>query len=218
VKFVDREAAVIELARGRRVLHLGCVGHTDVSTASRIEMARDNLHGRLTAVTEVVGVDLSADVINAWRESGVFDNVLVGDVEELGALDLDGPFEVIVAGDIIEHLSNPGRMLRGIRSLAGPDTMVVITTPHSFGLPNYLRFLLGRFHEGLDHVASYNSANIEHLLRRYGMRIERLDTCHQSRIAASNSLTFRIGRSMLRRFPKLAGTLLVVARVDGSAI
>jgi 2-polyprenyl-3-methyl-5-hydroxy-6-metoxy-1,4-benzoquinol methylase len=212
VRYIEREPAIVEIARGKRVLHLGCVGHSPgLSTRSRINLATRGLHARLTAVADVTGVDLSEDVIDVWREHGVFDNVLVGDVERLDTLHLEGPFDVIVAGDIIEHLSNPGAMLRGVRTLAGPRTTLVLTTPHSFGLPNFLRFTLGRFEEGDQHVATYNETNLRNLLARHGFHVDRVDTCHQSAAARSGGLAFRLGRILLRRFPRFGGTLFLVA-------
>jgi hypothetical protein len=54
----------------------------------------------------------------------------------------------VVSGDIIERLLNPSMMLDGIRTLCAADTRLIITTPNAFGMPNYCRFLLGKFKEG----------------------------------------------------------------------
>jgi 2-polyprenyl-3-methyl-5-hydroxy-6-metoxy-1,4-benzoquinol methylase len=79
--------------------------------------------------------------------------VLEGNVEHLEDMvpELRG-FDVVVAGDIIEHLSNPGLMLDGIRSRLATNGRVIISTPNAFGVASWLRVLTGRFKEGAQHV------------------------------------------------------------------
>jgi len=93
-------------------------------------------------------------VIEEQRNLGIFDSVVHGDVERLDELPVDQKFDTVIAGDIIEHLSNPGQMLAGIKRFCGSDTRVIITTPNAFGAPNYLRYSAGRFREGAEHVMS----------------------------------------------------------------
>jgi len=212
-RFLDRDRAIAEIARARRVLHLGCVGNTDLAPAERVARARQSLHWMLSEIADTTGVDYSAEVVETYRADGLFDNILVGDVQRLEALDLAGPFDVVVAADIIEHLSNPGAMLDGIRRLCRADSDVVITTPHAFGLPNYLRFLAGRFRDGAEHVMTFNADNIANLLARHGFRIIRLDSCHQAN-ARRHGLAFGVARALLSAAPRLGGTLFVVARPE----
>jgi 2-polyprenyl-3-methyl-5-hydroxy-6-metoxy-1,4-benzoquinol methylase len=117
---------------------------------------------------------------------------------------------VIVAGDIIEHLSNPGRLLDGVHALCGPDTAVIVTTPNAFGLVNYLRYLRGVFADGDEHVVTFNPANLVSLVERHHFTVDTVATCHQE--AAAHSALFPLGAWLLKRFPKLGGTLFVVAR------
>jgi 2-polyprenyl-3-methyl-5-hydroxy-6-metoxy-1,4-benzoquinol methylase len=91
---------------------------------------------------------MSRQVIDEFASTGVFRNILVGDVEKLEAVPVHGPFDVVVAGDIIEHITNPGAMLEGLKRLLTLSTRIIITTPHAFGLPNYLRYMAGCFSEG----------------------------------------------------------------------
>ena len=104
------------------MLHLGCVDFSDLSTHERVETARHSLHWKLTEIANVVGVDYSPAVVKEWRTLGIFTNIVAGDVEKLGELRLRGPFDVVVAGDIIEHLSNPGMMLDGVRALCTAES------------------------------------------------------------------------------------------------
>jgi len=211
--YVAKEDFILKISSGLRVLHLGCVGFTDLDGEERVRSAKQSLHWKLTQCSNVMGVDRSRAVIEELCRLGIFDNVAYGDVEQLNDLDMDQKFDVVIAGDIIEHLSNPGRMLDGIMRFCSEDTRVVITTPNAFGAPNFLRHSAGRFCEGAEHVMSFNEQNLATLLRRHGYTITESHTCFQPRSAdAHNRLAFSLGTSLLKMYPRLGGTLLVVAK------
>lgn len=211
--YVNRDEAILEIARGQRVLHLGCVGNTDLSSEQRIHLAQQSLHWKLSKQADVVGVDYSAEVIEEYKRLGIFNNIFPGDVQRLEELKFEGAFDVVIAADIIEHLSNPGGMLTGIKNFCSDASRIVITTPHAFGLPNFIRFLRGTFTDGAEHVMTFNFDNMHNLLVRHGYGIERFDTCFQSH-ASSSRVLFPIGKRIFRSFPKLGGTILVVARIS----
>jgi len=50
--------------------------------------------------------------------------------------DFENKFDVIFAGDIIEHLSNPGLFLDSCARNLKPDGRLIITTPNCFGFFN----------------------------------------------------------------------------------
>ena len=210
-RYFEREATIIHQCRGKRVLHLGCVGETEMPDDVRVRAAPNLLHHALSEVADVVGIDTSKSVIDAYRRLGIFENIVVGDVQELERAPVDNQFDVVVAGDIIEHLSRPGDLLDGIHRFCSSSTQVIITTPHSFGLPNFVRHALGRFQDGNDHVMTFNSDNLVNLLSRHGYATASVDTCHQ-KFARGGGLGFMLGRALFRSIPRLGGTLYVVAR------
>lgn len=209
--YVDRDKEILMLAKGRRVLHLGCVGHTDLSPEERVHLAQRSLHWKLTAIADVTGVDCSLGVIEEYKKHNIFTNIVYGDVQALKDVKVNGVFDVIIAADIIEHLSNPGEMLEGMKRFCDDDTQIVITTPHAFGLPNYIRFLMGKYHDGHEHVMTFNSDNIRVLLMRHGFKLKRLSSCFQSH-AKSKQFLFPIGKTLLKKFPRLGGTLLTLSQ------
>ncbi len=212
--YVAKEEFILKVAAGRSVLHLGCVGFTDLAPSDRVRFAKQSLHWKLTQLSETVGVDRSVGVIDEYRKLGVFTNIVAGDVERLDELQITRRFDVVIAGDIIEHLSNPGRMLDGIRRFCTENTQVIITTPNAFGSPNFLRYSIGRFQEGAEHVMSFNQQNLVNLLNRHGYSLSELHTCFQPRSADKHRATvFTLGRKVFELFPRFGGTLLVVARV-----
>jgi len=104
------------------VLHLGCVGFTDLEPDERVAMASRSLHWTLSQVADVVGIDSAEDVVREYERLGIFKNILVGDVTRIEELRLTAKFNVILVGDILEHVSNPGSMLDGLRGLCNSET------------------------------------------------------------------------------------------------
>jgi hypothetical protein len=217
VGYVTREDVLLQRCAGKSVLHLGFLGETNRPLQERLEHVQSghSLDARLRrAARRVVGVDLNEEAISYLRSHGV-DDVYAGNVEELDRSDVPRtpPFDIIIAGDIIEHLSNPGLMLQGIKNFVTADGEIIVTTPNAFGLPNYLRFLKGSFREGPDHVQSYSALTLSHLLQRYGWEISALYCCYESRARElNNPVAFYLGRWLLQRIPKLGGTLLAISR------
>lgn len=211
MRYLCRDDRLLELAEKKTVLHLGCVGFADLSTEDRVKMARQSLHYQLSEIANVTGIDYSREAIEYYRSNGVFDNVIFGDAEKLNEVPLETKFDLIIAGDIIEHLANPGLMLEGIMRFAHDDTRILITTPHSFGLPNYIRFIMGTFVEGAEHVMTFNTQNIFNLCDRAGYTVESIDTCYQSQ--AKQKALFGLGRRFFQWFPKFGGTLFIICRI-----
>lgn len=210
MRYYSKSEQILAICKGRRVLHIGCVGFADLPTADRVALAKNSLHYRLSQAAQTTGIDYSTDAIAYFRQHGVFDNVMYGNAEALQDLKLSPDYDCIVAGDIIEHLSNPGRMLDGVRSICRPDTQVIITTPHSFGLLTFLRYARGRFVEGREHVFTMNTQNIENMAHRHGFQVVEVSTCFQEH--ARGSALFRVGRRFFEAFPRWGGTLFVVLR------
>jgi 2-polyprenyl-3-methyl-5-hydroxy-6-metoxy-1,4-benzoquinol methylase len=212
--YVARDDTIENLCRGKRVLHLGCVGFTDCPVEQKILLARQSLHQRLSDAADCLGIDLDRETVTQLQTRGVFQNVVIGDAERLDELPRDlKPFDLVVAGDIIEHLSNPGKMLEGIKPRLKPDGRLIVSTPNSLGLPAYLRHLTGRFHEGLQHVVSFNAINLTQLLERHGYRVAEFRSCYQDN-AHRHGVLFHAGRTFFKWFPKFGGTLLLVARLE----
>jgi hypothetical protein len=98
--YVAKEDFIVGISSGRNVLHLGCVGFTDLDGKERVKSAKQSLHWKLTQCSKVVGVDRSRAVIEEMRKLGIFDNVVAGDVERLGDLPVNQKFDVVIASPL----------------------------------------------------------------------------------------------------------------------
>ena len=83
---------------------------------------------------------------------------------------------------------------------------------NAFGLPNYLRFVTGRFREGAGHVAAQNKWTLTQLLGRHGFTVDGIWTS-LDRIprAPRKRRLYAVLALGLRALPELGGTLVVVA-------
>jgi len=163
----DRGDWLIDFCRGRRVLDLGCVDH-EVSTFEQPVW----LHGRIVEVAaSCVGLDIEPEGVEALRARGFDAHVL--DITEPGAAaQAGGPFDVVVAGEIIEHLSNPGALFAFAAGVLAPDGVFLVTTPNPWAP---WRVALGRAAvtwENVDHVALMFPSGIAELADRFGFVLE----------------------------------------------
>src|SRR5207248_5301240 len=137
------------------------------------------------------------------RTKAGIDNLLVGDVEHLETLNLQRIFQVIIFGDLIEHLSCPGLALDGIRRFMSSASELIISTPNAFSLPANIRFSLGRHREGAEHVAAYSKFTLSTVLARHGLELTALLTSFDRPPQSwSRRLTFSIGVPFFKLLPE----------------
>jgi predicted TPR repeat methyltransferase len=76
----------------------------------------------------VAGIELEEGAAVAARE--VYDQVLVGRVEEV-LTEAEGPFDTILAYDLLEHLPEPDRLLRQLRDVASEGALLHVSVPNA---------------------------------------------------------------------------------------
>lgn len=150
-----------DLARDKRVLDIGVVDHS--SDTDR----RDNwLHGALAGTaSELLGVDIVAGEIERLKDQGY--NVECMDVTA-GELP-PGQWDLIVAGELLEHLSSPGGLFDAAAKLLAPAGTLVLTTPNPYALWRVAQNLSDRTSENLDHALLINPWGMTELADRAGL-------------------------------------------------
>src|SRR4051812_6283354 len=102
---VQRVDLIKQICSRKRVLHLGCTNYPYTEDAIANEML---LHLDLEQIaSDLTGLDADAEGIRILQQHGC-SNVVLADLEHLEKCELRGTFDVIVAGEILEHLNNPG--------------------------------------------------------------------------------------------------------------
>jgi SAM-dependent methyltransferase len=120
-----RSEEILNLVIGPDVLDVGCSDHQFRSNSQYW------LHGVLRKrFPTLVGIDLNEEIVRMMRENGD-ENVFVGSAE---TYQLERKFDTIVAGELIEHLSNPGLFLENCRNHLKPKGRLVLSTPYAFSL------------------------------------------------------------------------------------
>lgn len=174
IKLVHRQDFLLGSAEGKRVLHLGCTNHPYTS-ASLAEGSL--LHTRLAeAAREIVGFDSDSDGLELLRERGL-GAVYQADLEELDSVPLNRTFDVIIAGEVIEHLSNPGRFLHGVQRFMEHHTKLVLTTVNAYSGMRFAQYALrgkGGISEPVhpDHVAYYSYKTLALAIDRAGLSMD----------------------------------------------
>lgn len=159
----DRFEFLGPLAASGRVLDLGCI---DERHPERIATS---LHARLKAAnSEVVGADFDAAAIEAVRKLGF--EVLAGDAQ---VDDFGGPYDLVLAAELIEHLDDPGRMLDNVARHLAPGGRLALTTPNPFYVNQWAKVLKhGRPQVHAEHRAWFCPETMAALLRSRGFEVE----------------------------------------------
>lgn len=174
-QLVQRIEYLKEICRGKKVLHLGCADYPFTEQAIK---AKTHLHFELMDIAaELYGFDYDQPGIDILEQHGA-DKLYRADLEHLEDLPLDEKFEVIVAGEIIEHLSNPGLFLRGIKRFMNSETNLVVTTINAYAGVRFFVYGLrgkGGTNEPVhpDHVSYYSYKTLSLILNREKLDVNR---------------------------------------------
>lgn len=163
---------------GRRVLDIGC------------------RYGALTraylAGNDVVGVDVDRWALDEAARLGI--ETHWADAEQ-GLPFEDETFDAVVAGELLEHVRDPGGLVAEARRVLRPGGTLVGSVPNGFRLKNRLRFLAGRKPEqDPTHLHVFSPADLQALLERFD----------------EPRLHF-ISSRFLRLHPRLAANIIVFA-------
>jgi SAM-dependent methyltransferase len=212
LEYVGVDDWIVDQARGKSVLHLGCAGDYLAHGADVC------LHGRIVGVARCVwGVEIDPHRLAQVRRWFPEDDegrvrYICGDVTKLQELQIDRSFEVILAGSIIEHVANPGEMLQGMRDLCDRDSRVIIVTPNAFGLLQFLRVALRKTEQvHPQHTCWFSIQTLTELCARYGLKPSLWRTGYGWRPPSlKGSLQKRFGVPFFKLLPQLGGSLIGV--------
>lgn len=160
----DRVRFLEERCRDQRVLDVGCVAHD----TARMDSPQW-LHGRLaSAAARCTGVDVLPDGVAAMQERGW--DVVMHDLREgLGPLAPKAPFDVIVAGELIEHVEAVDMLFRTAREALAAGGELLVTTPNPYAPHRVRAAQLGIVWENADHILYSFPSGMAELAERHGL-------------------------------------------------
>lgn len=193
----ERIPIILQYVKDKDVLDVGCIDHN----AFR-EQSEDWLHGKICkAARNVLGVDNKEEEVKKLQNKY---NIICADAQ---TMDLNHKFECVVAGELLEHLENPGMFLRNMLKHLLPGGCIILTTPNPFYPTNMLMVLLNKPSWGnYEHICWYCGITLSQLLKRVGFNNIQIHYVSKSR------KFFGIGGLPARFINKrFAGHLLTVA-------
>ena len=177
---VDRIEYIASQCADRHVLDLGCYDETAL-------VKRDTetwLHGRIARVAaSVIGVDSSDGVPKEGVVTGPRSRIVRGDVLALGGATVGGaagggdlaslgvlgapPIDVVVAGELIEHLPDALSFLRAVKA-RWPGRRLILSTPNATSFTNVVLGAARRESNHRDHLQIYSFKTLHTLCLRAG--------------------------------------------------
>jgi len=144
-----------KIGENKKVLDIGC--RDGILT----EMYRCN--------NDVTGVDIDIEALKVAK-----DNLGIKTME----LNLYGDwnlsnvfFDVVVAGEVLEHLYFPQKIIKKITKVLKEDGVFLGSVPNAFSLKNRLRLMLGRKRgtslEDPTHINHFSYSEFRHILEKY---------------------------------------------------
>ncbi len=205
---------LLDYVSGKTVLDLGCVEHE-----SSIEGKQDWwLHGLIKSrAKSVKGVDYGQEAVKNLRQRGY--DICMADVENM---DLDQKFEVVMAGELFEHLTNHRSFLQTVKRHLAPGGIFVASVPNANSL-NYFgqTIVFGHEVDSWDHASFFTPLTFTVMLIKCGFTpteivlYQPVEIFHHTnplhRIAAYSFNAFQ--QAVCWLLPSLSRGLIVVAKV-----
>ena len=160
----DRWFVIKNYCKNRTVLDVGCVDH---------EAIRESkpwwLHKRLKSIAaELVGIDIQEEETKKVKEKGY--NIISGDAVTIS---LDKKFDVIVAGEFMEHISNHGLFLENMHRHLKDDGVLILTTPNLFALRyQLLNFISRKVISNKEHICWFDFYTLKELCERHSFCLQ----------------------------------------------
>ena len=217
----ERTEFLLDCARTRSVVHIGCCGGLlDADSvrdyAASAELA-DSLHGKLATVAhDLCGVDISAKKIRRMRAE-IPGSYVVCDVTDRGfANHFERTFDVVVLAECIEHVDDVATTLASCRSLMGPESQLVITTVNAYALAPISKMIARYESVNPEHTAYYSYFTLNRVLETN--RFELRDFCftwdrRSSFGGWTDRLTYCVGNGIGRVLVQFSQGIAAVARI-----
>jgi 2-polyprenyl-3-methyl-5-hydroxy-6-metoxy-1,4-benzoquinol methylase len=202
---------MLPLTRGKRLLDVGCIGH---DFEARQVMGTFYIADFQKVAAYVKGIDILAEDVERARKRGF--EVEVGDAETF----VDGQkYDVIFAGELIEHLSNPGNFLKCAKENLADDGVMVLSTPNTFSFSRMLRCVTRMTNDpplNEEHTCYFTPQTLQQLITRWGFRIDQLyysDYDYGAIVMSRKKAAFlRFNAALSRVAPKFSQSFIVELR------
>ncbi len=113
-----------------------------------------------------MGIDIIEGGVVALSESGY--DTRLADITVPGLVEVVGTkYDIVIAGELIEHIESPGQLLDNARAVLADDGLLVLTTPNPYCLRLIGDHVRGKIKENVDHLMYYYPSGIAELASRH---------------------------------------------------
>ena len=209
-----RNDFIIPLIKNQKVLDLGFLGENKKVQFSDLHKLVLKYSGKSS-----LGVDIHKDRITKLKKKGY--NVLCDNVVSLEKLSkTNEKFDVILAGELIEHVENLGIFLDNLKVFLKKNGIIILTTPNMLSLRHIARHIFTGT-EGphwkdrkseikYGHVIGFTHFLMDNLLLRKGFTIEKKDYTIKSEYSGVRG---NLEKIISKIFPRLAPNLIYVVKL-----
>ena len=124
----NREEYIIQRTKDLNILHIGCVGNRNYENPLHLKISN--------SAKECIGWDINSsgiELLNKLHPSLKIENV---DICK-SIPNSNKKFDLILFGEVIEHLDNPGIAIKNCSNLLSNNGVILVTVPNAFGIRNY---------------------------------------------------------------------------------
>jgi 2-polyprenyl-3-methyl-5-hydroxy-6-metoxy-1,4-benzoquinol methylase len=208
-RFYSKNEFILSRCKNKSVLDLGCIEHDLFQERMK---KKEWLHMNIQKVAKsLIGVDILKEYIIELNKKGF--NIIFGNVEKLDEVaELKGKnFDVIVAGDLIEHLFNQGNFINSLKPFFKENTEVIITTPNCFSTKFMIPyFFCGKEKVREDHTCWFSINTLKQLLELNGFIVTESYFRSDLKINGIRPF-FRV--TFRKLFPRICEGLIIVAKM-----
>jgi 2-polyprenyl-3-methyl-5-hydroxy-6-metoxy-1,4-benzoquinol methylase len=183
---------IYELCRGKDVLQIGVLG--DIDNYIKNNKLENWDFSKIKKIAKTaLGVDINKEGLEKAIKIGITD-IKFGDAENL---ELNKKFDVIYAGDLIEHLNNIGKFLESCKKHMKQDSILILTTPSPYSLNMVIRSFFKSTTKGIfnEHTVMLHEKNLKELLRRFNFKV---NTINYYTTSDKRTILSRIGNSLMK--------------------
>ncbi|RLJ09138.1 MAG: hypothetical protein DRP13_01020 [Candidatus Aenigmatarchaeota archaeon] len=207
VKLLETRRKILEkYCKNKTVLDIGCIG----GIGKNNDKFTHNIIRNVTK--EVIGIDINKQKIEYYNKRGY--NIMFGDIQD-PSLKINKKFDVVFAGEIIEHVEDQKTFLNNVKKMLKPDGIFILSTPNAHDIAYHINRIFFRIKDdyitckNIGHVIIHSYGTIRYLLEKYGFEIKEFYYI--------NSICLTKRRKMMkiltRIFPDFAESILIVAKL-----